>query len=154
MSQAPQAMPNRVQFRLGAGDLGVRLAERTDGNQDRSAVAKRDLTLYYKLLAATLRGVQLTRGEALLCCTADAGPGELLASIVDALQAPTLDAPPDVDAAALTAKVVQWSPWHRAAVADAIQRWRLLRDAGARPDDALERVGLIRANPFASKEKQ
>ncbi|HEX6359470.1 hypothetical protein [Actinophytocola sp.] len=144
MSQPPPATPNRVQFRLGAGDLAVRLAERTDNSHDRSAVAKRDLTLFYELLAAALRSIQLTRDEALLCCTAYDRRDGLLAAILDALNAPAPGARHDVDAVAFTARLVQWGPWHRAAVEDAIQRWWLLRDSGADPDDALERVGLVR----------
>jgi hypothetical protein len=149
---------DRVQFR--AGPVARQLAQRVAADHDLSPdlVARRDLLRYYTLLLNDIRGVDLTRSEAMLCCEALSGPlggpddigrspAAVYASIIDAMRLDRLDEKWEVDQAILTEKVAGWTAGQRYAVADAVERWWLLTTddgAGETDDQALGEVGLLR----------
>jgi hypothetical protein len=145
----------RVQFR--AGPIATQLQQRSDGNPDLSVdlVARRDLERYYSLLSNDLRTIMsLTRDEAMLCCEALLGltlddisrsPHSMVTSILDAMNFNELHKKLGVDRTTFTEKIINWTGGQRYAVADAVERWRLLtRDHGVDDDEALVKVGLLR----------
>lgn len=134
---------DRVAFRAGdiADDLSVRLPE---GVSD-GLVAKRDLRRYYALLAMVLdQDIDLTFEEAMECCKAvrDSGASRLFDLAPDVVVPVLLDRVQHDDVPLLAATVLKWSPVHRLAVLDAIERWVVLTEQGVEPEEALVLAGL------------
>lgn len=133
-------------------ELGVRLTRR---ERSPGAIAKRDLTRYYKLLGSTLAALDLREDEAGLLTEAAAGLRDideparsvvhryLWAEVADTIRAGGLGAKWQVsDTDALVERIRSLSPVEQTALLDALERYWDAPDSMPR-GELLRRVGLV-----------
>jgi hypothetical protein len=142
-----------IQFRA-VPPLDVELHSRRRGGISAAVVAQNSVTRYFTLLAAELREVTLTRGQALLLCSVLNGtwientfwartPREMLIAELEDSQPDGYAERTEVDLASFLDQVRGWTRAQALAVVDAVERFWTISEVED-TDQALAQVGLLR----------
>lgn len=149
-----------VQFRY-TPRLSQALTARATPEYSANLVAQHHLEMYFTMLRAELRQLQLWRDEALFFCDllkstaieatwAESGP-QLLAAEVEDAPLEQLDIKWEVDTNDLSQRARDYTRGQVLALVDAVQRW-WSADAHSDPDERLVTVGLVSRAALPTQE--